>query len=356
MLFSATLTDQIQDLVNLSLNQPVRVRIDPYLNVARGLISEFIRIRGDPRAGGEGGMPGNLYREAIVLALCKRSFKSHAIIFVDTKSLAHRLMIIFGLAGLRAAELHGNMTQLQRLEAITTFREQQVDFLICTDLAARGLDIPGVQTVINLTLPKKLRDYVHRVGRTARAGRSGRSVSLVGESQRPLLKKIMRSSSGGLISRTVPQSAIKKYARLIESFRPDIKAIITEEHQEKMLRIAEMEANKARNLMVHNEEIMSRPAKTWFQTEREKQAVKERSARLHKGTDGGEKDTPSAEKQLSRKEQKRLAEREEKKKMDDLRGLTRKKKRRKLLMMEIVSLVVGESCLVLCGVFIPPPA
>jgi ATP-dependent RNA helicase DDX27 len=65
-----------------------------------------------------------------------------------------RLKILFGLAGLRAAELHGNLTQAMRLQALETFRQQEADYLICTDVAARGLDIQGVETVINFDCPK----------------------------------------------------------------------------------------------------------------------------------------------------------------------------------------------------------
>lgn len=73
-----------------------------------------------------------------------------------TKQDAHRLKILFGLAGFKAAELHGNLTQAQRLDALELFRKQEVDFLIATNVAARGLDIIGVQTVINFECPRDL--------------------------------------------------------------------------------------------------------------------------------------------------------------------------------------------------------
>lgn len=148
MLFSATMSTKVDDLIKLSLKQPVRMSATDKDNnknsassapnsgveVAPRLEQEFVRVR----AGNEG-----VNREGMLLALLTRTFKSRTIVFFDTKFAAHRLMIVCGLCGIKCAELHGNLTQVQRLEALEAFREGSVDVLLCTDLAARGLDISG---------------------------------------------------------------------------------------------------------------------------------------------------------------------------------------------------------------------
>ena len=114
----------------------------------------------------------------MVAALVQRNFSMHSLVFVRTKLHAHRMNILLRLLDIRSAELHGDMKQKDRLNSLREFKNGDVDVLVCTDLASRGLDIPLVENVINLSLPKDYKGYVHRVGRTARAGKSGLAVSL----------------------------------------------------------------------------------------------------------------------------------------------------------------------------------
>jgi ATP-dependent RNA helicase DDX27 len=319
MLFSATLTDTVQDLVNLSLNQPLRVSVNPFNSIVKGLTQEFIRVRDK----------SPIHREAIVLSLCRRTFKSQTIIFMPSKNQCHRLAIIFGLTNFKAAELHGNLTQAQRIEALDVFSKGEVDYLICTDIASRGLDISNVRTVINYSMPRMLSGYIHRVGRTARAGRTGCAVTLAGDDQRKELKEVLKRVQG-VKSRQVPSKVLNKYKTIIASLSDDIKIIVEQERFDKTNRVAEMEANKATNLIEHEEEIFARPAKTWFQTPIERQAAKDRGDRLH--TDAPE--DPTKIKKETPKE-KRQAEKDAKaKQKDKLAGLNRKKRRRAELLME----------------------
>ncbi|TYZ67126.1 hypothetical protein PybrP1_011221 [[Pythium] brassicae (nom. inval.)] len=263
MLFSATLTSKVDQLVSLSMKRPVRISTDPLFDMAKHLVQEFVRIR--PQREDD--------REAILLALCTRTFRTNTIVFMETKVHAHRMMIVFGLAGIKAAELHGNLQQKERLEALQHFRDGSVDVLLCTDVAARGIDVQGVHAVINYEMPKDLTTYVHRVGRTARAGRNGRAVTLTSESRRLLMKQVSRHCHGFVKSRAVPDAVIAQWKARIASMQSDVKLIMHEETLEKRMREAEKEAAKASNLVRFEDEIAARPARTWFLSEKEKKRV-----------------------------------------------------------------------------------
>jgi len=263
MLFSATMTEEIDELVKLSLNKPVRLEADPSLKRPATLTEEFVRIRRARESN----------QEAVLLALCLKTFKQNVIIFSGTKQSAHRLKIIFGLSGLKAAELHGNLTQAQRLEALELFKKQETDFLIATDIAARGIDIVGVRTVINFACPRDVKTYLHRVGRTARAGKEGYAVTFVTDDDRSLLKAIAKKAGSQLKSRIVAEKPVADCAKLIEQLEDQISTIIREEREEMEVRKAEMELAKVENMMAHKDDIYSRPKRTWFATEKEKKLL-----------------------------------------------------------------------------------
>eukprot|EP01091_Cochliopodium_minus_P014515 TRINITY_DN4938_c1_g1_i1.p1 TRINITY_DN4938_c1_g1~~TRINITY_DN4938_c1_g1_i1.p1 ORF type:complete len:850 (+),score=335.73 TRINITY_DN4938_c1_g1_i1:376-2925(+) len=269
MLFSATMSSKVDKLISLSLKKPLRISVDPIHGVSRKLVQEFVRVKGKYES----------FKEGMLLSICAKSFKTSVIIFFHTKRQAHRMKIIFSLFGLSAAELHGNLSQNQRLEALQSFKEKKVEFLLTTNLAARGIDVTGIETVINYNMPSSLKKYIHRVGRTARAGRAGRSVSFVSNEEKKLLKKIIANkfddTENKLKQREIPVQRFKKWSKRIEGIEKDIDRVLFQEKHEKQLRIAQMELSKAQNLIDHQDEIYARPKKEWFQSTGEKTDIKD---------------------------------------------------------------------------------
>lgn len=109
MLFSATMTDSVDELVRMSLNKPVRLFVDPKRSTARGLIQEFVRVRAGKEA----------ERSALLVALCKRTFKTKTIIFFRSKKLAHQMRIVFSILDMKSEELHGDLSQEQVMQDVS---------------------------------------------------------------------------------------------------------------------------------------------------------------------------------------------------------------------------------------------
>ncbi|KAG5313607.1 DDX27 helicase, partial [Pseudoatta argentina] len=262
ILFSATMTEEVEDLAAVSLDKPIKIFVDSNQDVAFNLRQEFIRIRKE-REGD---------REAILAALVCRTFHDHTMVFLQTKKQAHRLHILLGLLGVKVGELHGNLTQPQRLENLRKFKDEEIDILLATDVAARGLDISGVKTVINFVMPATLQHYIHRVGRTARAGRGGVSVSLAGEQERTLVKKIIKQAKNPVKNRIIPPDIIEKYNKKLESLEPDVQKILQEEKSEKELAKVENEANRIEKILKVED---GKEQRSWFQSKKERKKEKD---------------------------------------------------------------------------------
>jgi len=318
LLFSATMTHQVQWLVKLSLRNALKVAVDPKFDVAETLTQEFVRLREKTETN----------RDATLLALVTRNFKTKTIIFFAQKHIAHRFRVLFGLAGLNAGELHGNLTQAQRLTALQDFRDEKIDFLLCTDLAARGLDIIGVHTVINYEMPRTLTEYVHRVGRTARAGKHGVAVSIVGERERKLLREIHRKAKDQLSSRKIASKVLDMWRKKIDSLQNDIEDILKEERREKEIRTADEEIKRAENLLNHQAEIMSRPKRTWFQSQDARAETKKRAR--EQATGRTEEDPPKKRTRTDRK-RKKLAESRERAREEQRKTVQRERTLAKML-------------------------
>ncbi|KAH7418381.1 P-loop containing nucleoside triphosphate hydrolase protein [Cadophora sp. MPI-SDFR-AT-0126] len=300
MLFSATMTSSVDNLIRVGLNRPVRLLVDSQKQTVTTLVQEFIRLR-----------PGReTKRMGYLLYLCANVYTDRVIVFFRQKKEAHRARVIFGLSGLKATELHGSMSQEQRITSVESFRDGKASFLLATDLASRGLDIKGVDTVINYEAPQSHEIYLHRVGRTARAGRQGRACTLAAEPDRKVVKaavKSGRAQGAKIVSRVVEASEADEWAQKVEGMADEIDEILKEEKEDKQLAQVEMQVRKGENIMTHEEEIKGRPKRTWFESEQDKRTAKKVGRDALNGVESILKKKPG---KLSNKDKKKLDDRE----------------------------------------------
>ena len=196
LLFSATFSDDIRALAGGLLLDPATVDVAPR-NTAAVLVEQSV-IRVDRER-----------KRDLLTHLVRSGRVSQALVFTRTKHGANRLAEQLAHDGIRAAAIHGNKSQGQRIRALDDFKASRVDILVATDIAARGIDIEGLPHVVNYELPTAAQDYVHRIGRTGRAGVGGHAISLVCIDEASLLRDIER-----LLRRPLP-------SELVPGFEPD---------------------------------------------------------------------------------------------------------------------------------------
>ncbi len=177
MLFSATLPPAIEDLSQRYLKNPVKVAVKPAATTAERVVQSVIHVNQQEKL-------------ALLAHLLGQPEVASAIVFTRTKHGADRVVRQLAAHKITAEAIHGNRSQAQRTRALTGFRSGELTVLVATDIAARGLDIPQVSHVFNFELPNVPEQYVHRIGRTARAGREGRAIALCAPDEKPYLKDI----------------------------------------------------------------------------------------------------------------------------------------------------------------------
>ncbi|MGE4034834.1 MAG: DEAD/DEAH box helicase [Parvularculaceae bacterium] len=179
MLFSATMPKAIAALAADYQDNPVRVAVAPVATTAERVeqFATFVRA-GD--------------KQALLAMALKENSVGRALVFTRTKHGADKVVRNLENAGLFAVAIHGNKSQPQRVRALEAFRSGRTKILVATDIAARGLDIDGVTHVFNYELPNVPEQYVHRIGRTARAGAAGVAISFVADDERSYLRSIER--------------------------------------------------------------------------------------------------------------------------------------------------------------------
>jgi ATP-dependent RNA helicase RhlE len=179
LMFSATFSDEIKKLAAQFLRDPREVQVTPRNTIA-ATISHLVHPVDAARK-----------RELLVDVLAADS-RRQTLVFARTKHGADKLVTMLEARGFKAAAIHGNKSQGARTRALADFKSGRITVLVATDIAARGLDIPQLPVVVNFDLPMVAEDYVHRIGRTGRAGEDGQAISLVSQDEAHLLRDIQR--------------------------------------------------------------------------------------------------------------------------------------------------------------------
>jgi len=205
LFFSATMPQAIADLGKRFINNPVRVEVAPQSTTAER-VEQY----------------GTLVNQAEKQALLTLSLRAgladksidRALVFTRTKHGADRVVRHLAGAGVSAAAIHGNKSQAQRTRALEGFRQGSVPILVATDIAARGIDVTGVSHVFNFEIPNVPEQYVHRIGRTARAGADGIALSFIAPDEKAYIRDIERLTKVKLTPMPLPDDFLKQAASL----------------------------------------------------------------------------------------------------------------------------------------------
>jgi ATP-dependent RNA helicase RhlE len=201
MLFSATYTRQIRDLAGKMLHDPEFIEVTPKTTAAESVVQKMHLV-------------DRSNKRALLIHLITRGRWTRVLVFTRTKHGANKLTEKLASQRINAVALHGNKSQSFRTRTLREFKNGEIRILVATDVAARGLDISNLPYVVNYDMPSIPEDYVHRIGRTGRAGESGVAVSLVGTDEMPYLQAIEK-----LLKRKIPVEKVTGYT--VDSDVPD---------------------------------------------------------------------------------------------------------------------------------------
>lgn len=188
--FSATMAEPIRKLASKYMKSPVRVAVEAPTVTLDAIQQRIVETT-------------DRHKSSALIQLLKEELPFMAIIFCRTKVRANKLAIAMTQEGFSCEELHGSLTQARREAVMKSFRNLKIQYLIATDVAARGLDIEGVTHVFNYDMPLDTESYIHRIGRTGRAGQAGRAYTFVAPKDKGLLRMIEKETAQTIRSRRV---------------------------------------------------------------------------------------------------------------------------------------------------------
>ena len=200
LMFSATFSNEIRQLAKTICQKPIEIDVAPRNSTVKLISQKLFKIEKT--------------RKTDLLCALISSTSEQALVFIRTKYGANNLVKKLHRNNISALAIHGNRSQAQRTKALDMFKNDEVQVLVATDIAARGIDIDQLPTVINFDLPQVPEDYVHRIGRTGRAGTSGNAISLVSAEEKKQLRDIER-----VIKKPIPEADIAEFHSLLSSLQ-----------------------------------------------------------------------------------------------------------------------------------------
>ena len=201
LFFSATMPKSIRELADKFLTQPVTVSVTPVATTAER-VDQYVTFCQQAE------------KQALLTITLSDPAIERVIVFTRTKHGADRVVKLLAGNGIAANAIHGNKSQAQRERALGEFKSGKAKILVATDIAARGIDVSGVSHVINFELPNVPEQYVHRIGRTARAGASGVAIGFCAEDERPYLRDIEKLTRQKITVRPLPDNFIAQSEKL----------------------------------------------------------------------------------------------------------------------------------------------
>lgn len=190
LFFSATMPEAISKLSRSILHNPITVKINPVASTTEQIDQHLYYVE-------------RQHKSQLLITLLKQDMNKSVLVFSRTKHGADKIVRILKRKGIGSEAIHGNKSQGARQRALENFKSRKTKVIVATDIAARGIDIANLETVINFDLPEVAETYVHRIGRTGRAGNRGTALSFCSEDQHSLVRNIQRLTGKKLIPVTV---------------------------------------------------------------------------------------------------------------------------------------------------------
>jgi ATP-dependent RNA helicase DeaD len=200
MLFSATINEEVRRLSERHMRNPVNVAAESFVDPSK--LKQVFYVVDDHM------------KFSLLVHLIQQEHSGLVMVFCNTRRNVDRVQRNLVLNGVKSQPIHGGHTQSRRSRTIADFHSSAVRVMVCTDVAARGLDIKGVEHIYNYDTPRDPNDYIHRIGRTARAGEAGRAISIVGDADQNNFRQVLRAYDFDIVEERAPDVPEISFQRL----------------------------------------------------------------------------------------------------------------------------------------------